>query len=405
MPDVRDATTAYVFKDGRLAATLARTDRGTEFAYDRTYLDGALVPVATTLPLSDAPIVRPGRSVPAFFAGLLPEGRRLTALRRHLKISADDELSLTIAAGMDPVGDVSVAAMPELPAPLTSGTHEGSWSDVRFAELLADQGITDPSSLAGVQDKVSGRMISVPLIHDGAAHLLKLTPPEFPRLVENEAFFLGHARNLPVPVVAWDVIHDRDGVPGLLISRFDRLSGTNGLQRLQVEDASQLLNLHPGDKYTVPTEEVTTAVAAACASRPLAARSVFVQVAWAWLTGNGDLHAKNISIVGRAPTDGGTVRPEVVVSPVYDIPSTVPYHDNEMALPVAGTRTGITRRRLLEYAQSIGLGERAAARALDEAIGVAATMIEDVRAGGSPWRGKARDDLVRALSYRTRQVT
>lgn len=403
-PDVRDVTTAYVHKDGRRAATLTRTDRGTEFTYERDYLDSALVPVATTLPMTDAPVVTSGRSVPAFFAGVLPEGRRLTALRRHLKVSADDELSMLLAVGQDPVGDVSVTPTPELPTTEVPHAREQAFGDILFADLLADHGLSDPSALAGVQDKVSGRMITVPLRHDGGLHLLKLTPPELPKLVENEAFFLRHAAGLPIPVVEWEVVTDRSGASGLLVTRFDRVRGPDGLGRLPVEDATQLLRLYPGDKYSIRTEALAEAVGAACASRPLAIRSVFVQVVWAWLSGNGDLHGKNVSVVGRATTAGGTVQPELTVAPMYDIPSTIPYRDHELALPVGGSREGVTRRRLLEFAEDVGLPERAARTALVTTLTVAVKMLADIRAGGSPWRGKARDDLVRALEVRIRQV-
>src|SRR5438552_2279477 len=61
----------------------------------RTYVRDSLEPaVATTLPVTPEPLVRTGGAVPAYFAGLLPEGRRLGALRRAVKTSADDELSL-----------------------------------------------------------------------------------------------------------------------------------------------------------------------------------------------------------------------------------------------------------------------------------------------------------------------
>lgn len=404
LPDVRSATTAYVHKDGRRAATLTRTDRGTEFTYERDYLDHARVPVATTLPLTEEPVVCPGRSVPAFFAGLLPEGRRLTALRRHLKASADDELSLLLAVGQDPVGDVSITPTPDLLVMSAPRAEEHAFGDLLFSDLLADHGVSDPSALAGVQDKVSGRMITVPLRHDGGMHLLKLTPPELPKLVENEAFFLRHAARLPIPVVEWELVTDRSGASGLLITRFDRGPGPDGLTRLPVEDGTQLLRLYPGDKYSMRTEDLTEAIAASCASRPLAIRSVFVQAAWAWLSGNGDLHGKNVSVVGRSSSHGGMVQPEVVVAPMYDIPSTIPYRDHDLALPVSGTRDGVTRRRLLEFAEAVGLPHRAARTALDAAVTVTGEMLDNIRAGGSPWRGKARDDVVRALDFRACQI-
>lgn len=394
--------TAHVHKDGRHAATLARSDDGVEFRYDEGYLADGGKAIATTLPASDEPVVTPGRSVPPYFAGLLPEGRRLSTLRRRLKVSADDELSLLLSVGDDPVGDVTVGAtaQPQVPDDPVAGRD---WSEIDFRELLADRVAIDPSALAGVQDKVSGRMITVPLVHGGRAHLLKLTPPEFPRLVENEAFFLDHARRLPIEVAAGEVVRDRNGLAGLLVDRFDRIEGDDGLARLPVEDVTQLLGLYPADKYHLTTEQLIAAAAAACASAPLTLRALLVQVAWAWLTGNGDLHAKNVSVVGRESSNGGRRRPEMVIAPAYDLPSTIPYGDHEMALTVGGSNA-LSRRRLLECFVAAGLPLPAGERALDATLEVARVAIDDIRGGGSPWTGKAREDLSRALDYRLDQL-
>ena len=97
-----------MYKRGRLAARLTRVDGGVQFAYLPEYLDEAGPAVASTLALDDRPVVTARGAVPPFFAGLLPEGRRLTNLRRAVKTSADDDLSLLVAVGGDPVGDVQV---------------------------------------------------------------------------------------------------------------------------------------------------------------------------------------------------------------------------------------------------------------------------------------------------------
>lgn len=110
--DPRQVDTAYVLKDGVLAATLTRTEGAVEFAYETTYLESGGRAVATTLPLTDEPVRTVAGAVSAFFANLLPEGRRLTALRRSVKTSTDDELSLLLAVGADPVGDVQVLPDP-----------------------------------------------------------------------------------------------------------------------------------------------------------------------------------------------------------------------------------------------------------------------------------------------------
>jgi hypothetical protein len=70
---------------------------------------------AAGLPTTADPVPRRGGALPAFFTGLLPEGRRLGALRRAVKTSADDELSLLLAVGGDAVGDVQVVPAGALP--------------------------------------------------------------------------------------------------------------------------------------------------------------------------------------------------------------------------------------------------------------------------------------------------
>src|SRR5699024_2262614 len=69
----------------------------------------------------------------------------------------------------------------------------------------------------------------------------------------------------------------------------------------------------------------------------------------AWAMGNGDLHAKNLSVVGSA---------DRTVAPIYDIPSTVPYGDMTFALPLAGRRDNLTAKAFREF------GRRSACRGL-----------------------------------------
>ncbi len=107
--------TADVYKGEVLTARLQRTERGVEFRYFESYLAAAGRPLATTLPLNADAQLQPGGGVPPFFAGLLPEGRRLSLLRRAVKTSADDDLSLLTAIGADTIGDVRVLPAGTLP--------------------------------------------------------------------------------------------------------------------------------------------------------------------------------------------------------------------------------------------------------------------------------------------------
>lgn len=351
-----------VYKAGVLVAEFARLDDRVEFRYLLDHVDGPSV--ATTLPAGSDVVVTAGRAVPTYFAGLLPEGRRLTALRSALKTSADDDFSMLLAVGGDPVGDVQVLPAGEPPPSMgDEGELIPSFGEVSFADVFAQLvgGAPDPVGFAGVQDKVSGRMISVPLAVGGTSYLLKLDPPEFPHLVENEQFFLDAARACGLPVVGSHVVLDCEGRRGLVVERFDRRGTASEMVGRAVEDGCQVAGRYPGDKYALDTEVLFSAMAVHCAARPVALRDLFRQLVFAIVTGNGDLHAKNLSIVDR---DG-----EWRVAPAYDLPSSAPYGDRSLGLALGGSREGqVSRRRLLAAARTLGLPERAALLTLDDLL-------------------------------------
>lgn len=391
--DPRDISRADVYKAGTKAATIGRESEGISFRYDAEYLARSGWPVATTLPLTDEPTRTLGGALPPFFTGLLPEGRRLTSLRSAVKTSADDEMSLLLAVGADPVGDVQVVPEGMVPAAAEfAATVSGSFQEIDFVDLLESAGI-DPSAIAGVQDKVSGRMITVPLAHRGRGHFLKLTPPEFPAVVENEAYFLQVAKRLKHPVTVAEVVHDKVNRSGLLVTRFDRFVDAAGVMRARaVEDAAQLLGRYPADKYSVTSEQAVVRIGEVCAARPLALRNAFTQLCFAWVTGNGDLHGKNISVVS---TDD-----EWRVAPIYDIPSTLPYGDHTMALSLDGHRDGLSRNRILAFADRVGLARRAAERVVDEVLAATDRVVEDLSNGAVPLDDSRLRNLVRGLRHR-----
>jgi serine/threonine-protein kinase HipA len=349
---------ADVYKNGVHAATLERTAGSTVFAYVDEY-DGP--PIATTLPLGEVRHSQ-GGSLPTFFAGLLPEGRRLTATRQAIKTSVDDELSLVLAVGSDTIGDVQVMPAGEAPsepqvADLGSPgllSFEALWNTAVGAE-------PERTGLPGIQPKVSARRISCPVRLGSGQFILKLNPPEFPHVVENEACFLAAAKASGLRVPTFELISDRDDVKGLLISRFDRVAVTKGVfGRRAQEDACQVLDRYPADKYSVSMEVVINALADRCPARPVAARDLLRQVVFAHLTGNGDMHAKNLSIV---------FDDEWTVSPCYDVPSTYLYEDHTTALSIGGQRRqDVTRRHISELASVVGVRPRAAESMLDDVL-------------------------------------
>lgn len=395
--DVRSVQCAEVYKAGRFAATLKRVNGGTEFSYLATY-DGPAV--ATTLPRTTDPFITPAGAVPAFFAGLLPEGRRFSSLQRAIKTSADDELSLLLAIGTDTIGDVVIVPHGDSPSRGASlVTVDTTFDKVHFSDLMSDAGIVDKVGLPGIQEKVSAQVISLPLSTPTDRFILKLNPPEFPHVVENEAFFLELARSAAVPVVDATLVYDSTGAAGLLVRRFDRASSSESEPKsIACEDACQLLNLWPGDKYNVSSEALTQRVSDLCASSSVAIRDVFRQLCFAWITGNGDVHAKNISLLEHAGN-------EWRVAPAYDLPSTLFYGDYSMALSIGDRTTGLSRRRWLEFAHSIGLAQKAAERVIDELLTRTTHLEEAVRSGVLPFDDRTNRDVARNLANRRRELS
>ena len=219
---------ADIYKAGVLAARLERHDGGTRFSYLPAYLASGGPAVASSLPLTPEPVLSAAGAAPPYFTGLLPEGRRLNALRRSIKTSVDDELSLLIAAGANPVGDVQIVGHGEKLDPDEHAVELDPATPVDFEALLGDSGLIDPVALAGVQDKLSAGMISMPVASAGRRYILKLNAPEFPHVVENEYAMFRYAARLRIPLSRVQLIRDVAGRPGLLVERFDRVPVASG---------------------------------------------------------------------------------------------------------------------------------------------------------------------------------
>lgn len=270
----------------------------------------------------------------------------------------------------------------------------GDFAALRFRELMAERGFVDRHGLAGAQDKLSAGMITFPAKVGAGPAIVKLDPPDYPDAVVNEHYFLGLARKLKLPVAAARLVYDADGLPGLVVKRFDRQVGADGVvRRLAVEDAMQLLGRYPADKYSVSSEQVAQAISQRCAASVVAARAVLQQFAFAWLTGNGDLHAKNVSVLQQP--DG-----EWRVAPIYDVPTTLPYGDRTMALRLQGANENLSRKRFLAFGAELGLPAAAVERALNDVLSVTEPMLDDLAGGVLPWNATQRREVVRQLRAR-----
>lgn len=399
LEQLRTVERAEVFKAGYRAATLTRTPDGVEFRYLEEWIAADGPAVATTLPVHAEPVLRAAGALPSYFAGLLPEGRRLGALRRAVKTSADDELSLLLAVGADAIGDVQVVPAGVTPAEVPPRIAIEDVAELSFNDLLAELGFrAQRMALPGVQDKTSAAMINLPVVRAGERFILKLNPAgEYPHLVENEAFFLEAARTSGLTVPAHNLVTDRDGAFGLLVQRFDRITVDGELRALAVEDGCQAADRPPADKYLLGAGYAFVALAGVCDAPALAGRDLIRQLAFAYLTGNGDAHAKNFSVLQDRTG-------EWRVSPVYDVPCSHLYGDTTMAMSIGGRSGGdFGADDFVALGQTLGVPPRATGRALADLAERADRWLPDL--DRLPFdRGKV-SKLRRVIQHRRSRLT
>ncbi|WP_135457326.1 type II toxin-antitoxin system HipA family toxin [Mycobacterium sp. DL99] len=370
---LREIAHADVYLGDHAVASLTRDDRDqVVFGYrGPAPAPGEAVrdrSVSWSLPRhADYPLVTHGGAVPPFFAGLLPEGVRLGIVTASTKTSADDHFTLLLAIGADTIGNVRVlpaGTAPPTPGPMFDPKHNNDFRAV-FARLTGSLE-HDPVGLPGVQPKVSAAMWSTPATTTSGPAILKLNPPTgFPRLVENEHFFMQMAASCGLRTAQTHLLHDAEGRSALLVERFDR----RGDLRIAQEDACQVAGIYPASKYRIHTETAIDALTDACAhgggSRAAATLELLRIVMFSWLIGNGDLHGKNLSIY----CPDGFWRP----TPAYDLLTTQPYTGwrDPMAMSLYGRANRLDRAWFLDAAERLGLRSRAVARMTDDLVDAA----------------------------------
>lgn len=387
-----------VYKKGVLAATLSRQGGNIKFQYDDAYLASGGQPVATTLPLTSEPLLLSGSAAPAYFAGLLPEGRRLNAISDRLKTSLSDDLGLLLEIGADLIGDVQVLAPDANPATERESLMLPSdLAEISFSEIRERFKGAKPTGIPGVQDKLSSKMLNARARMANVDYMLKLNPTDVPFAVENEAYFLGLAKKCGIKVANHKLLIDGQGQPALLLERFDRLATKQGKQLLAAEDGCQVANLYPADKYNIDFLQMAKGLASLCPASMVAGYELFKQLVFNWLIGNGDAHAKNFSVL---ESDSGEWR----VSPAYDLLCTRYYEDRTMALAINELTTNWSRSLLVEAAGELGVSRKAAEAVITGQLATLADLPDQIISGELPFRRDQNYDVAAFLKQRAKAL-
>lgn len=390
-------TTLTVFKNSIPAALLSGDGGQVTFQYLDSYVTRGLEPISWSLPLSLEPKVYQGGATPAFFAGLLPEGRRLNAIAKRLKTSTDNELALLAELASDAIGDVQLAPGENLPAEREVLLLPKDPSKLDFAGVQSKYFDSPAAGLPGFQNKISSKMLNAPAKQQDLEYIIKFNPPEVPFAVENEYFFLALARSAGLTVSSFRLLTDSKGEHALLLQRFDRERRDAKTHRLAMEDACQVLGLYPSSKYQLSFEEVAGALIEKCSAPKPAALEIFRQIVFYWLIGNGDAHAKNFSILK-------TIAGEWRISPAYDILCTLYYQDSEMALSISDKTTLWDRATLLSLADQLGLPIALAEKVIDHLLLKTMNLAKQLDGGALPFRPDQSYKVSRTLRNRRKRL-
>ena len=289
-----------------------------------------------------------------FFENLLPEGGLRELIATRDRIDPRDTWALLVRHGQDTAGALSLipeglaAAAKEILAPLSQEALQekikasrarnlplmASWDEIRM-------------SLAGAQEKLGLRIDAngAMFLPEGSAPSTHIVKPEnastdFPHCPANEFFCMRLAYELKVSVPAVGLMHLPE--PLYAIERFDRepveKNGEKGVvrtfRRIHQIDLCQALGVAPSKKYEseggLGLHHLFGVLQGGFMERPIVAANAVVQwIAFNYLIGNLDAHAKNIAFLMRGH--------KAAVAPFYDMLCVEAYLPRQtMSMSIAG---------------------------------------------------------------------
>jgi serine/threonine-protein kinase HipA len=346
---------------------LRRSGDSWEFRFRPDYLNLHPRPVLGQFFEDDfARIHRENLRLPAFFSNLLPEGPLRELVARKAGINEQREAFLLEILGMDLPGAVVV--------------ERANGEDLEVKDEPPNPPVEAPQaptrlkfSLAGVQLKFSvvreGTRLNLPVSGQGGRWIVKCPDPHHPGLPANELSMLRWARTAGIEVPDHELVPvaELQGLPegisfseaeGLAVRRFDRTETS----RIHQEDFAQVFGLFPSDKYDVFNYETIGNVVRAVAG-PDALVEFAKRLAFMVLSGNGDAHHKNWSLVYL---DGF----HATLAPAYDLVFTRAYNpDDDLALNFGGSKkfSNVTMATFRRLARKSGFDEERLVNAVGSA--------------------------------------
>lgn len=340
--------TLVVVLDDAIAGIITRLRGGRlRFDYEDEYRKRAgATPLSVSMPIQ----VRshPDHIISPWLWGLLPDnGAVLARWARQFQASASSPFSmLSTPIGHDVAGAVRFAT-PDALNEVMGRRGTVRWlTDDDVAQRLRDlkedstawlgRSFTGQFSLAGVQAKTAlllkeGRW-GEPSGPIATSHILKPAVAGLDDHDLNEHLCLDAAKRVGLLVARTRVARFGDE-SAIVIDRYDRRIVDGAVIRIHQEDMCQAISVPPSRKYQNEGGPGPREIAQLFRESmpPRAADDATLRfldaLAWNWLIGGTDAHAKNYSLL----LSGDEVR----LAPLYDIASVLPYDQHERKLGFA----------------------------------------------------------------------
>jgi serine/threonine-protein kinase HipA len=211
-------------------------------------------------------------------------------------------------------------------------------------------------SIQGVQPKLSARLSprseKFVLVDQGGTFILKPQVDTFRSLPENEDLTMRLATTVGIEVPLHGMVFSKDNSLTYFIRRFDRV-GRKG--KRSVEDFAQLAGASRDTKYDSSMEKLAALLSFATFPR-VERLELLKRVLFCFVVGNEDMHLKNWSLIsqplGQKEVTDPNCAVRVKLAPAYDLLNTtlaLPAAKEEIALPLAGRKSRLSRSDLLEY--------------------------------------------------------
>lgn len=220
-------------------------------------------------------------------------------------------------------------------------------------ERLATEIIRSQTTITGVQAKLSLNLTE----HEGTKRLtivglwgqyvFKPQTESYEQLPEMEDVTMHLAEDAKLSVARHSLIRMADNSLGYITLRFDR--DATG-RKIAMEDMCQLAERKTEDKYKSSYEQVAKLIAQYSAVPQLDLTNFYELLIFCFLTGNSDMHLKNLSLYKPAN--------RYVLTPAYDLVNVSlvnPKDKEELALTLNGKKSNIRLRDFEEAAKRANL--------------------------------------------------